>query len=55
MNPMDPHNLPDSLFREYRAGLRYKNALGGRGMAEQNRINGRFYIGDQWHLSLIHI
>ena len=49
MNPMDPHNLPDSLFREYRAGLRYKNALGGRGMAEQNRINGRFYIGDQWH------
>lgn len=40
---------PDRIFNEYRKGINYKEALGNNGMYEQNRINQRFYIGDQWH------
>ena len=40
---------PKEIFEEYRLGLQFKSALGKRGMFEQNRINERFYIGDQWY------
>ncbi len=41
--------LPKEIFKEYRLGVEYKASLGKRGMYEQNRINERFYIGDQWY------
>ena len=41
--------LPRQVQEEYRRGAAYKNQLGSRGMYEQNRINERFYVGDQWH------
>lgn len=40
---------PNDIFNEYRRGVEYKSALGKRGLYEQNRINERFYIGDQWY------
>ena len=40
---------PEQVQAEYRAGVEYKRQLGDRGMVEQNRINERFYSGDQWH------
>ena len=40
---------PNEIFEEYRRGVEYKTTLGKRGMYEQNRINERFYIGDQWY------
>lgn len=40
---------PKSIFDEYQRGIDYKTALGRNGMYEQNRINQRFYIGDQWY------
>ncbi len=40
---------PEQVFAEYEKGIRCKSALGKRGMYEQNRINERFYVGDQWH------
>ena len=40
---------PEQVQAEYRAGVDYKRQLGDRGMYEQNRINERFYSGDQWY------
>ena len=40
---------PEQVFAEYEKGIRFKNRLGVRGMYEQNRINERFYVGDQWY------
>ncbi len=40
---------PIEIFNEYKRGIEYKASLGKRGMYEQNRINERFYIGDQWY------
>ena len=40
---------PNEIFNEYRLGVQYKSSLGKRGMYEQNRINERFYLGDQWY------
>ena len=40
---------PFEIFSEYRAAADFKAGLGQRGMYEQNRINERFYIGDQWY------
>lgn len=40
---------PGGVFAEYTAGANYKSSLGSRGMYEQNKINERFYAGDQWH------
>lgn len=37
------------IFSEYQAGVQYKSSLGKRGLYEQNRINERFFIGDQWY------
>ena len=45
----DMTKQPNEIFGEYRSGTAYKSALGKRGMYEQNRINERFYIGDQWY------
>jgi len=39
----------EKVFEEYRQGVDYKTALGRLGMYEQNRINQRFFLGDQWH------
>ena len=41
--------LPKDLFNEYEKGVQYKASMGGRGMFEQDKINERFYAGDQWH------
>lgn len=49
---------PAQVFAEYERGIAYKRSLGKHGMFEQNRINERFFSGDQWegaNLSLIHI
>lgn len=40
---------PGRIFNEYRNGINFKESLGKRGMFEQNKINERFFIGDQWH------
>ncbi|MEE1238699.1 MAG: hypothetical protein UHO61_02110 [Acutalibacteraceae bacterium] len=40
---------PFEVFSEYRTAADFKAGLGQRGMYEQNRINERFYIGDQWY------
>ena len=37
------------IFSEYQTGVQYKSSIGKRGMYEQNRINERFFIGDQWY------
>ena len=42
-------NKPFEIFCEYREAADFKASLGKRGMYEQNRINERFYIGDQWY------
>lgn len=41
--------LPEQVQAEYRQAADYKLQLGSRGLQEQNRINERFYSGDQWH------
>lgn len=47
--PQAPAGLsPEAIFREFEAGVAYKQGLGSHGMFEQNRINERFYSGDQW-------
>lgn len=40
---------PEQVQEEYRIGTDYKRQLGDRGLYEQNRINERFYFGDQWY------
>ncbi len=42
-------DAPERVFSEYRAGVRYKTALGEKGLYRQNEINRRFFVGDQWH------
>lgn len=42
-------NHPKTVFEEYKQGQNYKDGLGARGLYEQNRINQRFYEGDQWY------
>ena len=39
---------PKTIFEEYRQGAGYKSSLGERGMYDQNRMNERFFVGDQW-------
>ena len=41
--------LPEQVQAEYRQATDYKRQLGSRGLYEQNRINERFYSGDQWY------
>ena len=40
---------PKEIYEEYRAAADFKASLGTRGLTEQNAVNERFYIGDQWH------
>lgn len=40
---------PAQVFAEYEQGVSYKAGLGAHGMYEQNRVNERFMVGDQWH------
>jgi hypothetical protein len=40
---------PKTIHEEYEKGVQYKKNLGTKGLYEQNRINERFYAGDQWH------
>ncbi len=40
---------PIKIFDEYGQGINFKNSIGDRGLFEQNKVNERFYSGDQWH------
>lgn len=40
---------PTQIFDEYKKGVEFKSNLGAKGMYEQNKINERFYVGDQWY------
>lgn len=40
---------PNEIFMEYEKGVQHKSSLGRHGLFEQNKINERFFIGDQWH------
>ena len=40
---------PRLIEEQYRAGQQFKAGLGRRGLYEQNKVNERFYLGDQWH------
>ena len=42
-------NKPSEILKEYKSGYDFKASLGSKGMFEQNKINERFFIGDQWH------
>lgn len=42
-------NTPTEIFKEYNDSMEYKGTLGTRGMTEQNRMNERFFCGDQWY------
>ena len=45
---MAPSISPGLVFAEYEQGIRFKTGLGSRGLYEQNRLNERFFAGDQW-------
>ncbi len=49
MSKQEAAITPEQVFAEYQRGVTYKQSLGKHGMIEQNRINERFYSGDQWH------
>ncbi len=40
---------PTQIYAEYRQGVEFKNSIGTKGLYEQNKINERFYVGDQWY------
>ena len=40
---------PNEIYEEYQRGVQHKASLGKHGLFEQNKINERFFIGDQWH------
>lgn len=40
---------PNEIFEEYQKGVTHKASIGKHGLFEQNKINERFFIGDQWH------
>lgn len=40
---------PTQIFSEYQKGVEFKSSIGSRGLYEQNKINERFYVGDQWY------
>lgn len=46
---MEIKKKPTEIFEEYEQGLDFKASLGNRGIAEQSKMNERFYVGDQWH------
>ncbi len=40
---------PEKIFAEYEFARKFKASIGSKGLYEQNRINERFFVGDQWH------
>ena len=40
---------PKAIFEEYANGTNFKNQIGNKGIADQTKMNERFYAGDQWH------
>lgn len=40
---------PTQIFNEYKKGVEFKSSFGAKGIYEQNKINERFYVGDQWY------
>ncbi len=40
---------PEKVFKEYEEARKFKSSIGRHGLFEQNRINERFFVGDQWH------
>ena len=48
-NKSEIKTAPSDIYGEYKAGVNFKSALGKKGMYEQNKVNERFYLGDQWH------
>ena len=40
---------PAQIEEEYKSGVQFKSGLGRRGLYEQNKMNERFFVGDQWH------
>ena len=40
---------PTHIYAEYMKGVEFKNSIGAKGLYEQNKINERFYVGDQWY------
>lgn len=40
---------PTLIEEEYKSGTQFKSGLGRRGLYEQNKMNERFFAGDQWH------
>ena len=46
---MNKWDSPEQVFLEYEQGVSYKAGLGSKGLYEQNRVNERFMVGDQWH------
>ncbi len=42
-------NIPAAVFAEYENGASFKGSVCERGLYDQNRMNERFYNGDQWH------
>lgn len=41
--------LPKEIYDEYKAAFNFKNSVGTKGIAEQSKINERFFRGDQWY------
>lgn len=42
-------NTPTAIYEEYEKGAQYKTSIGTRGIYEQNKVNERFFVGDQWY------
>ena len=42
-------NKPIQIFDEYLQGTKFKSALGYRGLYDQNKMNERYFVGDQWY------
>ncbi len=40
---------PTQIYTEYKKGVEFKSSMGSKGLYEQNKINERFYVGDQWY------
>ena len=40
---------PIDIYEEFSNGDSFKQTIGTRGIAEQGKINERFFIGDQWY------
>ena len=46
---MQAEKVVKEIFTAYESGKEFKEKLGKKGMFKQNKINERFFRGDQWH------